>query len=365
MPGRLDVGIGCPFTALKPSVDDQGRTAILFGYRLRMSTIFPLEEVEQTLRQWGAAITRAGDVLRWPHGQGTTELRVGPSNVTALDGSQVAETVTLVHRSPALTALSGDQAVVLNAFVCMSALVPEQTADGESIVLSAKLSIFRGDDVAAKQLYAPLIATEAYMSAGHAQLICSGALRQDPAYFGLSGFNDLPPCHLQDFQEAKDVVRGRGLYANAGNDGFAAEFPWDRGAVSRIMAIPGMADQAVADGITDLARSTEMGGRTSLFTISTRNRHPYYGNGLLARLELPLSYKSDEIIEICTRLNAWEQQSPDLPPSLGAWCRGESGSPCFVTFIPNELCMPGLPHTLAVWAGHRAYRVHYFLGPDQ
>jgi hypothetical protein len=90
-----------------------------------------------------------------------------------------------------------------------------------------------------------------------------------------------------------------------------------------------------------------MAGRTSILQIR-QARHPLYGNGVLSTLEVPLPIDARSAEEV-DGLSRWELATPDTPPLFGAWHIG-SRAPCFVTFVPNALCYPGLPFNLTAWA---------------
>ena len=104
-----------------------------------------------------------------------------------------------------------------------------------------------------------------------------------------------------------------------------------------------------------------LGGRTSLLEVSTQHRHALFGRGTRATLQIPVSVEGDEAVQLVKELNAWELETPNLPPYFGAWMPGPHG-PMFLTFVPTHLCVPGLIMNLATWARGRAGAVRRWMG---
>jgi hypothetical protein len=143
----------------------------------------------------------------------------------------------------------------------------------------------------------------------------------------------------EDFELTQEQLDQFGVYANGGEGGLTAEFPWDAGAVSSM-------DWLVSGGERK---------RTSLLTLGTEERHPCLGHGLLCRLVLPVNYSFERAVEVVHCLNQLELAAVDAPPFFGAWCVSpSSGMLTFVCFWPNVLYAPGTSTNIAVWLGHRS-----------
>ncbi len=330
-----------------------------------MTTVFPLKEVAEKLEKWGQRVERRGSNIKWEHDVGVSEIAVSELKCATIDGKTIDEVVTLSLRSPLFEDVPIAVSLDRNQFASMSALLVGPRKEQET-VLSAKVCIPKHPDAKAlaESIYAPLLCTEAYMCVGYAAAI-AGLWRPDsPAKFGLSDHDQAPPYADPDFEEALDWATEQGCDATYSGGGIAAEFPWDPGAYSASWSTDGAGEYAIEAGIISQEELDTMRGKTSLFTLLSTECHPFFGNGLLGLVELPLSVSAEALPIVCATLNRWEHESPDLSPSLGAWCQGNHGGPAFVTFIPNELCLPTLPKKMTAWAGHRAHRAHFFLGRD-
>jgi hypothetical protein len=102
-----------------------------------------------------------------------------------------------------------------------------------------------------------------------------------------------------------------------------------------------------------------LSGRTSLLTIKPES-HPLIGRGLQCSLEIPLPGNEPGSAAIISELNHWELSRADLPPHFGAWCE-EPRSMAYISFIPTQLCVPGLPHNLLIWSFVRHTRAREWL----
>jgi energy-coupling factor transporter ATP-binding protein EcfA2 len=117
--------------------------------------------------------------------------------------------------------------------------------------------------------------------------------------------------------------------------------------------------EAPAQGITAIFGHSGS-GKTSLLRVTSTLPHTLYGNGVHARLEIPVFGSASEAAALADELNRWELCGADLPPLFGAWSAGPR-APTFVCFIPNQFCLPGLPLTLTVWALARHRHVRQWL----
>lgn len=92
-------------------------------------------------------------------------------------------------------------------------------------------------------------------------------------------------------------------------------------------------------------------------------RHPWFGRGVLSTLELPIHADESTLVQLVSELNAWELATPELPPFFGAWVVGPR-APMFRTFVPNQLCIPGLVMNLASWTAVRVREARRWLGEE-
>ena len=204
----------------------------------------------------------------------------------------------------------------------------------------SRLSCFENDDEA-WGLYVPMIAfaaisqSDAFLRFLSTQLIGSDA---DPECVFVR--TDEPSRWGEgDFELTQDRLDQFGIFANGGEGGLTAEFPWDSGAVSSM-------DWLVSGGERK---------RTSLLTLATEERHPCLGHGLFCRLVLPVNYSFERAVEVVHCLNQLELAAVDAPPFFGAWCVSpSSGMLTFVCFWPNMLYAHGTSTNIAVWMGHRS-----------
>jgi len=318
-------------------------------------SLFPIAQAEAYFRQAFASVERRGSVIRWPHCDGVTEFRVEAIEHRTHDKLLVNELVTLEHSSDAIAAADTTWAAHLNKWATLSALL---AADGEHPArLVCKVGIFSTDREAAERVYAPLMCTEAAIIGWHAAMIARHQYRIDSEQSPLNGTDDPPPFALADFEAAKEFTDRLGLIASVSDGNFACEFSWDPAPTSNLFRHhrkrPLKSGQYTPDELGPLS------GRIILFRMTTTEPHPLYGNGVLCGLELPLPPGVPNSADLVDQLNRWEFQ-PDFAPLYGAWCTGPR-APTFVTFVPNQCCLPGLLQSLTAWSHQRALRVQGFL----
>ncbi|MBT6363736.1 MAG: hypothetical protein HOJ67_16155 [Rhodospirillaceae bacterium] len=96
---------------------------------------------------------------------------------------------------------------------------------------------------------------------------------------------------------------------------------------------------------------------TALWQLFADQPHPELGGGLFCLLQLPHQIPDDAKLDhILNQLNQMEMEPHDLPPHIGAWCRGKIGNnPAYVAFLPNALhSANGIAMNISIWAFHRA-----------
>jgi hypothetical protein len=338
--------------------EEISQTKVRRGTRDR-KTLFPIQDAYDYLAKLRPEIERHEGSLRWTDQDGVTELRVEPTNHRTHDGLLVRELVTLTHTAPGLHS-QPKLAAMLNRWSTLSALVPG--SDGAPTRLVCKVGIFDGDRAAAERVYAPLLCTEAAIIGWHAARLVHGPLEMDPDLSPLTQVKEPAPYDAADFEAAKAITDRFGAFGTLSDSGLTVEFPWDDGAVSRMFALPDFRTKLLADGEHTEEQLDRMAGRTTLYQLVTDQLHSIYGNGVLARLELPIAFDEQTGPALIDELNRWELSGVDLPPLFGAWCLGPR-APTFVSFIPNQYCvgLPGLLQNLTVWAHGRHVRARHWL----
>ena len=123
----------------------------------------------------------------------------------------------------------------------------------------------------------------------------------------------------EEFAEAAGIFKTAGVDATVSPGGIVAELPFD-------------AFAGISDG---WAR-----GRAASLAMITEEPHPADGNGLRARLRLPLSLPKEDAEKLCVALNLIETR--DSRTSIaGCWC-AEDGAPAFSGFVPNVMYVDGI-----------------------
>lgn len=320
--------------------------------------LFPIDNAEQYIGSNRHNVERNGRVIRWQDLDGIVELTVEPIVQRTYDDLVVRERVTLSYCAPWLNELTARQALVLNKWATLGAFVPADAGSPGRLI--CKVGVFDGDRAAAERVYAPLICTEAMVIAWHAARMARSEFSVDPDLSPLTRTDEAPPFDTADFDAVNSLADQHGLVATLGEHQFTVEFPWDPGARSRLFAKEELREKLLAGGDRTPEEVDRLGGRTSLLQILTTEPHPLYGNGVLCRLEIPVATDDDKAASLIDELNRWELSGDDLPPLFGAWCMGPR-APTFVTFIPNQYCVPGLLQNLYVWAQGRHGRVRDWL----
>jgi hypothetical protein len=320
--------------------------------------LFPIGSIETYLRSFLPSLERNNLTLRWPSGDGVSELSVAPTQIQTFDNLLISEVVTLTHASPLLEELPLASIARLNAWATISSLIPGDSHGPTRFI--SKVGIFSGDQAAAESLYAPLLASEAAVVGWHAARMARNELRGNPIHSPLNLTDQEPPFDRADFEALGAVVDRSGYFNSVTGSYFTVEFPWESGAITnlyrqeeaqrRLRETYGVADE-------QLDRAS---GKTSLLQIRTGD-HPLYGKGILSTLELPFSPEDPSGQHLADELNAWELTGADLPPHFGAWCVGDRAI-AYISFMPTQFCIPGLLHNLIVWMAARQARARNWLG---
>ncbi len=87
-------------------------------------------------------------------------------------------------------------------------------------------------------------------------------------------------------------------------------------------------------GASGLSAEFPFQSRTSLLTVSTRERNPQLGNGVLLALRLPMNIDERDGVRFAAELTRRELSSLTRAHLLGSWCWRDEGLH-FTTFLPN------------------------------
>jgi hypothetical protein len=320
--------------------------------------LFPFNQVAEYIGSFKQDVRRESDTLFWSDYDGVTSLKVEPLNRDTSDGLVISEQIVLEHVSDALNKYSVNELAHLNKLSTIGAIFPKNEQQPARII--SKASVFSQDKQAVERNYAPIIAGGCALIGWQAALLARGQLEADSDTSPLNGVKDQTQIAENDLESAVEILRKNHLFLNQDGEGLTVEFPWDEGAVSNVFLEPSMRMTAAGENL-DLSEDDldRMAGRTSLLRIK-KSFHPYFGNGVSSSLELPLSLEEEGLPLLIDIFNQWEISNPDLPPQFGAWCIGPR-APSFVTFLPNQLCIPGVVQNLTMWGLIRAFRIKEFV----
>ena len=270
-----------------------------------------------------------------------TTISATPVGVEAIDGYWISERIEIRTPLDAFEDFDEERLAVINTFATTGAIVRD--ADGHDAVVSS-LPVFEVDTVALADLYTALIANGALMHLiGPLCAAFQISGRRDefpPAQLALPGWDDPSYWDASDFEYAKEGLRAKGVWANAGPRGLTAEFAWEEGASSAML-----------------------GDCTSLLQIHADQPHPSAGNGLLYRLSLPVNFAADEAHRCAAVLNRYEVNGVDTPPFFGAWCSPPNSTTLsFVGFWPNRMYQRGTVANIASWCAARSRIARQVIG---
>ncbi|TVR60620.1 MAG: hypothetical protein EA422_13570 [Gemmatimonadales bacterium] len=241
----------------------------------------------------------------------------------------LVEEVRIRYRSSRLDALEAWQITEINRLAALSGLV--RCRDAGELEFVAKVGVFAGDEAATERIYAPLMGGAVFATDWIVQCLTEGRQWVDPSRSPFHSAGDPSPLMERDLRSAQEwILEPRGWFGSRDAWGLTAEYPWDAA------------------------------GGTCLLWIR-EDSHPFLGNGVMATLEVPIQLDGEEPVALMAELNAWEVESPELPPYFGAWTPGFE-APCFSVFVPNELCVNGIAQHLSAWAVVRTVRLRRWMG---
>ncbi len=276
--------------------------------------------------------------------------------------------VVRVHAATALLRGVPDTADVrarlaaINRFMSLGALVPSRT--GDRIILHSA-ACFHAQNVAWLQ---PL-----FLAAVGIQ-VADAHIKADELARLLGGEPDVSVHPRSGARGEPDEILS--VIATVIAPGGADASPWTEGdfkATSEMRPRPWVLATSGAAGMTaefpftgDRPAGMAPGPETALLTVSSTERHPQLGSGLLLRLQLPFNVSKERGVDLSWMLNALETTSETNAHRLGAWCLGpappgrpDARSITFVSFVPAVAYRKGLLDVLATdmairtrWAAH-------------
>jgi hypothetical protein len=150
------------------------------------------------------------------------------------------------------------------------------------------------------------------------------------------GQKEPPWAKSGEFEETTELFNRSNSYSTADRAGLTGEFAWGE-------------------------------NQTSMMTSVLDQPHPQLGNGVLTRLNLPLSLDPEASAWLAGLLNQLEVKSLTRAHLLGAWCGAEAGGShtgVFVSFMPNAMYKPGLLTQMLISLASRARWAATVLEPD-
>jgi hypothetical protein len=313
---------------------------------------FSTDRVQEILRRLGRQPSATSEGLELCSPGGCASITAELVDAPTYDGLRVKEVARVRHPVPALKGKVNAEFVRCWNRYSSFATLHLDGSGSEVPTLWSKFPILEDDVGAAEILYPQLAAAATHMSGAAAYFLRPGSpCAEDffagrpvpgPEYFGFATVADRAPVSHGDLEEGLRWATERGLRSSFQGDTLVAEFPWDRDELS------------------------EGGGQTSLLTVHPTERHPLFGNGVLALLQLPLSVSGEKLDSLVDRLNNWELEELDLPPSIGSWVASSCNTAGWICFVPNFFCYSLLPRQLVVWSSVRAFGVRRLLaGVDE
>ena len=305
-----------------------------------------IREAMETLRSALGVVCssiESGDTwLSFDNTLGRTTIFATPVDIETRDGYHLLDRLvvkTVLPRGEWQTDRS--LLVQINTLATMGALMIDPDTGEAVIVSNVTLVDGEGQEEILKRVYVPLVAQAAVC---HPYCLIAVNRGQNDTATGtpgeLSVFDEPSHWGLEDFKSTETLLRLAGIFANAGETGLAAEFPWDDGGVS---------------WVTD--------DETSLLTIQSDMRHPHIGNGLFFKLELPEAYFEEQLVDLVHHLNLLEVTGADVPPFFGAWCsQVTTGRIAYVGFLPNLAYWPQSVSEIAAWLKIRAQTARAVIG---
>jgi hypothetical protein len=318
------------FTVINSTSDWQPRPAIKEAIS-RLSSVF----------EDAYPAAESGDTwVSFDNTIGRTTIFATPIDIKTPDGFHLLDRLVVKTVLPAKDwDMSESLLVEANTLAATGALMVDPVTDELVIVSNITLLDGEGQDDHLQGVYVPLVAFAAVFQP-NCLVSSAGPEKSDSATGALDLSNEPSSWGQADFETAEGLLRQAGLFCNAGSTGLAAEFPWDDGGVSWVT-----------------------GDETSLLTFQTDMRHPNLGNGLFFKLELPVAYDEERLVELVHHLNRLEVTGADVPPFFGAWCSHiKTRRIAYVGFLPNLMYWPGSVSHISGWLKIRAQNARAAIG---
>jgi hypothetical protein len=290
------------------------------------SARYVLDELRSHFEGPNFEISELPNGLTIDGGLGPTTIEITlPEHAPESEGDLAATVTIMTPLSIGLEELGVEGLAAFNKYATFSAIIADE--DG-ALTSSSRVGIYQGHEAALDHLL-PLMTAAVSLQAFQISRTFS-QFAEEPSTTVLPEGDDPSPWQGDVFESVIEEFAKLGFFGTASEDGLTVEISWDG---------------------TPLAMASN-GQRTSL--IQVRNeRHPFWGNGLFCKLEMPWQPAPEDLAAICNDLNAAELET-DGPPMLGAWCPGQAGGPAFVGFVPNFVGHPAVPVLAANWFAWRS-----------
>lgn len=325
--------------------------------------MFPLSEVATYLESSGARIEPGQNSFTWaPEPSSRATFAALPLHRDLGDGFVVTEQAEWVLRAPWMEGIDDATLNDWNLFASVAGFA-HYPGSGE-LVLTSKVGIYSQDGAAASRNYAPIMATAAAGLGWIAERFARSDFEVSPHACPFHRVDHPPPVGPEEFASVlKTHIDRMGVLGSAGTESLSAEFPWDEGALTAMARLPDLRASLMSATGYSSAQADRAAGRTALMLLRSDLHHPWFGRGIFSTLELPIGGDLPTLLALVRELNQWELETPELPPFFGAWVVGPR-APMFQTFVPNQLCVPGIVMNLAVWAASRARMVREWLAEE-
>ncbi|MEO8217022.1 MAG: hypothetical protein ABI718_08060 [Acidobacteriota bacterium] len=238
------------------------------------------------LRENNWEITDSEDGFEFASGFGPTLAIASP--VEDPDECQPSEVITITTKLPTgISEFTEEIVGVMKKLATLSAIV--RLEDGPYLAAS-RVSVYPGFE-GALEFERPLIYAMAVLQGEAVARTARYVFEEERDGFELlPGASDKTPCSRKDFGEVSKLLL-KISFINSGPREVTAEFAWQDGAVS-----------------------AQVGHQTSLMTIE-HSTHPFWGNGLFFKLELPLEQDPEAISGCASDSTRWSLLMPTPRPS--------------------------------------------------
>lgn len=307
-------------------IQSAGRSIVFFKCK-EPKTRIPVDALMAILDGAEVKPAQRRDSVRFTCNGLETHIRMTDCDITTYDGLRLDQIISIRTDVPKLAELGLPLLGTVNAFAGLSALVRV----GDGFTLASRMPLYRGE--AAVPQYVHLIAWTALIQSVWLKQLAQWmtGLRREMPLPEIPFADDACLWGVADFRVVGDLLRARHLVTTDGEAGMTSEFPWEPGAMTAVLH-----------------------QRTSLFELYA-TKHPFLGNGIICKLELPVAFDPEDVAVIAAGMNEGEINATDAAPFFGAWRPvQDTGRIAFVAFQPNLLRSIGMHSSMAMWSMARS-----------